>query len=61
MTDNMEKDAVHRNLWDLSFGLRPADELYDCIKDPRVTGGADKFDTYPYYGGGPKHPSFIEE
>jgi arylsulfatase A-like enzyme len=94
MTDNREKDAVHQNLWDLSFGLRPAEELYDCTRDPdqlvnlatdpeysdiknqleaqlmemlkqtadpRVNGGGEKFDTFPYYGGGPRHPSFIEE
>lgn len=94
MTENREKDAIHQNLWDLSFGLRSAEELYDCNKDPdqlvnlaadpeyseikktlegqlmemlkqtadpRVTGGGDQFETYPYYGSGPKHPSFIEE
>ena len=26
-------------------------------EDPRVIGGAEKFDEYPYYGHGPRHPS----
>ncbi|MFN4259467.1 MAG: sulfatase [Gemmataceae bacterium] len=26
--------------------------------DPRVRGDGDKFDTYPYYGGVPRHPSY---
>ena len=75
---------VHR-LFELAFGKRPAEELYDLRKDPtqlenvaekaeyaetkmklaaaliaelkatndpRVLGGADVFDQYPYYGGG---------
>ena len=25
--------------------------------DPRASGAGDEFDTYPYYGGAPKHPS----
>ena len=25
-------------------------------KDPRVTGGGENFDTYPYLGGGPRFP-----
>ncbi len=34
MTDNKDRDDHHRRLWDLSFGMRPEDELYDCIRDP---------------------------
>ncbi len=91
MTENKDKDAHHKHLWDLAFGKRPAEELYDCkndpgqmrnlaydkeyaeIKkelsnllmeklkqtgDPRVQGNGDKFETYPYYGMGPRHPSY---
>lgn len=34
MNDNKDLDDHHRRLWDLSFGMRPAEELYDCIQDP---------------------------
>jgi arylsulfatase A-like enzyme len=34
MTDNKDRDDHHRRLWDLSFGIRPEEELYDCIRDP---------------------------
>jgi arylsulfatase A-like enzyme len=90
MVENRDKDDHHRLLYELAFGKRPAEELYDCRKDPeqmlnladdpayadikesmsvlmmeqleltadpRVTGGGDKFDEYPYLGGGPKAPS----
>jgi len=90
MVENRDKDDHHRQLYELSFGKRPAEELYDCWKDPeqlqnladdpayadvkesmsellieqleltadpRVIGGGDKFDEYPYLGGGPKAPS----
>jgi len=89
MVENRDKDDHHRLLYELSFGKRPAEELYDCRKDPeqllnladdpayadirasmaellteqleltadpRVIGGGDKFDEYPYLGGGPKAP-----
>ena len=89
MTANKDKDAAHKRFWDLSFGKRPEEELYDCRKDPgqltnvaaeaayaeikkklaaklmenlkltgdpRATGGADKFDEYPYLGGVCRHP-----
>ena len=91
MTDNRNRDELHARLWELSFGKRPAEELYDCVNDPgqlqniagdpayagvkndlaarlmenltatgdpRASGRGDRFDTYPYYGGGPKHPDF---
>ena len=91
MVENRELDDVHRKLYDLSFGKRPAEELYDCRKDPqqlvnlagspevadikealsaqlmdqlektrdpRVIGGAMLFDTVPYLGMGPRHPSY---
>ncbi|KPL13824.1 MAG: heparan N-sulfatase, partial [Bacteroides sp. SM23_62] len=90
MVENRDRDDHHRLLYELSFGKRPAEELYDCRKDPgqlvnladdpayaeikeslaaqlmeqleltadpRVIGGGDKFDEYPYLGGGPRHPS----
>ena len=34
MTENKDKDELHKRLWELSFGKRPAEELYDCKKDP---------------------------
>ena len=34
MVNNRDKDAHHRKLYDLAFGKRPADELYDLKKDP---------------------------
>ncbi len=34
MTENKDKDALHKRLWNLSFAKRPAEELYDCKKDP---------------------------
>lgn len=34
MVDNKDKDKHHRMLYELAFGLRPAEELYDCKKDP---------------------------
>jgi N-sulfoglucosamine sulfohydrolase len=34
MTDHKEKDERHRQLWELAFGKRPAEELYDCASDP---------------------------
>jgi N-sulfoglucosamine sulfohydrolase len=94
MTENKDKDEHHERLWQLAFGKRPEEELYDCRKDPeqlnnvaadpsyaviknkladqllnnlkatgdpRVFGGGDRFDTYPYFGGAPKHPSFSEK
>ncbi len=34
MVNNRDKDEHHRKLYDLAFGKRPADELYDLKKDP---------------------------
>ncbi len=34
MVESQHKDADHRRLYDLSFGKRPAEELYDLKKDP---------------------------
>lgn len=34
MVDHRNKDANHERLYNLSFGKRPADELYDLKKDP---------------------------
>jgi len=31
------------------------------MQDPRVTGGGEKFDTYPYFGGAPKYPGYKPE
>lgn len=35
MVENREKDQQHSDLYNLAFGKRPAEELYDCIKDPQ--------------------------
>ena len=35
MVENQDKDEYHRNLYELAFGKRPAEELYDCLKDPQ--------------------------
>jgi len=94
MVDHREQDEAHRMLYDLAFGKRPAEELYDCRKDPdqlknlvddpsyseikeelaarlmeellatgdpRATGGGDEFDSVPYLGQGPRHPSYQPE
>ena len=34
MVENSEKDDYHHNLYELAFGKRPSEELYDCQKDP---------------------------
>jgi len=34
MVDHREQDEHHRKLYDLAFGKRPAEELYDCGRDP---------------------------
>ena len=34
ITRNKDTDAAHRRYWDLCFAKRPAEELYDCKKDP---------------------------
>jgi arylsulfatase A-like enzyme len=34
MVDSKNKDEQHEKLYELSFGKRPAEELYDCRKDP---------------------------
>ncbi|MBM4018890.1 MAG: sulfatase [Planctomycetes bacterium] len=82
MTEHRQDPAV-APLFELCFGKRPAEELYDCrkdpgqlknlaadpayadarkrlaadldaflreTKDPRVVGGGEKFDEYPYRG-----------
>lgn len=91
MIDNKDRDETHRRLYDLAFGKRPADELYDLKSDPdqltnvaddpsfaeakqrlstaltgalrttgdpRIIGGGEKFDQFPYLGGGPQHPAW---
>lgn len=91
ITENRNKDSDHERYWQLAFGKRPEEELYDYLKDPeqlsnvadspiyaeikkkladqltenlratddpRILGGGDYFDNYPYYGGAPKHPSY---
>jgi arylsulfatase A-like enzyme len=94
MVENRTKDATHENLFQLAFGKRPGEELYDLKRDPgqlknvagdpayakirkdlssrlmatlkatgdpRVVGGGEKFDRYPYYGGIPKKPGYQPE
>ncbi|MDF1575581.1 MAG: sulfatase [Bacteroidales bacterium] len=34
MVEYREKDQQHQELYDLAFGKRPSEELYDCRKDP---------------------------
>ncbi len=34
MVEYKEKDELHLKLYNLAFGKRPAEELYDCKKDP---------------------------
>ena len=84
-----EEDGV-RAFYQLCFGLRPTEELYDmaadpdqlinlaglaqhqeikdklwlrlrteltATQDPRVIGGAEQFDRYPYYGGSAWRPA----
>jgi len=34
MVDHKNQDDLHLRLYDLAFGKRPAEELYDCRKDP---------------------------
>jgi arylsulfatase A-like enzyme len=34
MAENRDRDEQHRRLYELAFGKRPAEELYDCRKDP---------------------------
>ncbi len=34
MVEHRDDDALHRRLYDLAFAKRPAEELYDCRKDP---------------------------
>ncbi len=49
IVDNRDKDEAHRRAYDLAFGKRPADELYDLKKDPEqlvnVAGEAAYRDT----------------
>ena len=34
MVENRDRDEHHGHLWELSFGKRPEEELYDCHRDP---------------------------
>jgi hypothetical protein len=34
MVAHQDKDPQHQELYALAFGKRPAEELYDCLKDP---------------------------
>jgi N-sulfoglucosamine sulfohydrolase len=94
MTENRDLDEHHRYLWNLAFGKRPAEELYDCRRDPgqmvnladdpeyadvkkdlagqlteqlrltgdpRVTGQESLLEGFPYYGHGPRHPTWKPE
>ncbi len=93
MVAHQDQDAASRRLYELAFGKRPAEELYDlkadpgqlenvaarpeylairrqlserlerqlrATGDPRVVGGGELFDTFPYEGGAPRHPDFPE-
>ncbi len=93
MVENRDKDETHRRLYNLAFGKRPGEELFDLkadpdqlvnvagdpafaeIKrtlsmqletelrgsgDPRIVGGGEKFDLFPYLGGAPQHPDWAK-
>lgn len=34
LVDHADQDEAHRRLYELSFGMRPAEELYDLRRDP---------------------------
>ncbi len=90
MVDQRDNNETTRRLYELAFGKRPAEELYDLrndpdqmnniaadpayadklaelsqqlteilteTQDPRVLGHGDDFETHPYFGRGPRHPS----
>lgn len=43
---------------------RLSERLMEALRqsaDPRVSGEGDRFDHYPYYGGGPKVPDFVRQ
>jgi arylsulfatase A-like enzyme len=94
MVEKQGEDAHQRQLYDLAFAKRPAEELFDLRHDPgqlvnvaarpeyervraelaarleaelrrsgdpRVVGGADRLEAYPYYGSGPTKPGFVEK
>ncbi len=94
LVESRDTDGAHRRLYQLSFGKRPAEELYDLKKDPgqlenvaaapeyeeirrtletelmaqlretgdpRVVGGAERLEAYPYYGGAPLWPGLERE
>ena len=89
MEKNREAGDEHQRLYELSFGKRPAEELYDlsrdpgqltnvaadprytpvknelsaqleselrATRDPRVLGGGERLEAFPYYGGSPLWP-----
>jgi arylsulfatase A-like enzyme len=92
--EHAEPDDAHHRYYQLSFGKRPAEELYDLrsdpdqlnnvadnpgfaqtkqqlaerltarlteTADPRLVGNGEMFDAFPYLGGGPKHPDWVEQ
>jgi arylsulfatase A-like enzyme len=94
VVETRDQDAEHQRLYELSFGLRPAEELYDLkedpgqlrnvasdpeyaetrkelearlmaelreTRDPRVVGGAERLEAYPYYGGSPRWPGLEKD
>ncbi len=94
MIENRDRDPTHRRLFELAFGKRPAEELFDlksdpeqlenvasdpayaAVKqklasqltrelrasgDPRIIGGGEAFDRFPYLGGAPLHPEWVKQ
>ena len=59
-----DPDQLHNVAADRAYGAekeRLAKRLIAELKataDPRVVGGAEQFDKFPYYGSGPRHPSW---
>ena len=54
--DNVAGQTAYSEIKD-ELAARLIKEL-KATADPRVVGGGEKFDEYPYLGGGPKHPSW---
>ena len=46
MVESRDRDATHRRLFELAFGKRPAEELYDLNRDP---GQLDNVAADPHY------------
>ena len=60
--EQLENVADHPSYADVKRKLaRQLTAELRATGDPRIIGGGEKFDEYPYLGGGPKHPSWEGE